>query len=88
MMRHIEKPGIVRTVYSGTFRHIKGYLAILIHAQAYLGPLRHLKHIEASLRHIEPYSDTGEWGKPHLPIFDNKKICSEFGKNVPDCVHL
>ena len=26
-MRHIENPGIVRTVYSGIFRHIQGHSA-------------------------------------------------------------
>ena len=32
---HIENPGIVRTVYSGIFRHIQGHSAIFTHAQAY-----------------------------------------------------
>ena len=57
MMRHIEYHGIVRTVYSGIFRHIKGDSAIWSHIQTYLGTLRQFRHIQALLRHIEPYSD-------------------------------
>ena len=52
MMRHIENPGIVRTVYSGIFRHIQGLSAILSHVQALRDILR-----QVLLRHIEPYSD-------------------------------
>ena len=33
--RHIEYPGIVRTVYSGILRHIQGHSAIFSHLQAY-----------------------------------------------------
>ena len=37
MMRHMEDPGVVRTVYSGIFRHrhIEGHSAILSHSQSY-----------------------------------------------------
>ena len=35
MTPHIENPGIVRTVYSGIFRHIQGHSAIFSHIQAY-----------------------------------------------------
>ena len=35
MMRHIENSGIVRTVFSGIFGNIQGYLAIFNHDQAY-----------------------------------------------------
>ena len=35
IMRHIENYDIVRKVYSGIFRHIKGHSAILSHVQAY-----------------------------------------------------
>ena len=34
-VRHIENTGIIRTVYSGIFRHIQGHSAIISHAQAY-----------------------------------------------------
>ena len=34
IMRHIENPGIVRTVYSDIFKHIQGHSAILSHGQA------------------------------------------------------
>ena len=54
MVRDIENPSIVRTVYSGIFRHIQGYSAVLSHVQPYWGTLR---YIQALLRHIEPYSD-------------------------------
>ena len=39
MMRHIENPGIVRTVYSGIFRDIQQYSTILRlrHIEAYSG---------------------------------------------------
>ena len=50
IMRHIEIAGIVRTVYSGTFRYVQGHLAILRHAQAYW--------VSSILRYIELYSDT------------------------------
>ena len=33
--------GIVRTVYSGIFRHIQGHSEIFLHVQAYSGTLRH-----------------------------------------------
>ena len=35
MMRHIENPGIARTVYSGIFRHIQEHSVILRHVQFY-----------------------------------------------------
>ena len=35
MMRHIENPGMVRTVYSYILRHIQEYSAIFSIAQAY-----------------------------------------------------
>ena len=47
MMRHIEKPGLVRTVYSNIVRHIQRYSAIFSHVQA----------LWETLRHTEPYSD-------------------------------
>ena len=54
MMRHIENSSIVRTVYSGIFRHIQGHSAILSHVQGYWGTLR---HIQALLRCTESYSN-------------------------------
>ena len=33
--QHIETPGIVRTVYSGFFKHIQVHSAIFSHVQAY-----------------------------------------------------
>ena len=50
MMRHIEKPGKVRIVYSGIFRHIQGHSAIFSHVQAY----------RQTLRHIQAYSGINE----------------------------
>ena len=50
--RHIENPDIVRTVYSGIFRHIQGHSAIFSHAQAYWGTLG---HTEAYSGVIEAY---------------------------------
>ena len=32
---HIENPGIVRTVYSGIFRHTEGHSAIFSHVQLF-----------------------------------------------------
>ena len=46
MMRHIEKPGLVRTVYSNIVRHIQRYSVIFSHVQA----------LWETLRHTEPYS--------------------------------
>ena len=37
VLRHDEKLGIVRTVYSGTFWHIQEYSATLSHVQTYRG---------------------------------------------------
>ena len=53
-MRHIENPGIVRTVYSGIFRHIQGHSAIFSHVQSYWGTLRHIKAYSGI---IEAYRD-------------------------------
>ena len=36
IMRYIENPDIVRTVYSDIFRHVQGHSALLSHVQAYL----------------------------------------------------
>ena len=33
IMRHIENPVIIRTVYSGICRHTQGHLAIFSHVQ-------------------------------------------------------
>ena len=52
MMRHIENPDIVRTVYSYTFRHIQGHSAIFSQVQGHLGTLM---HIEAYSGVIEAY---------------------------------
>ena len=37
MIKHIEKPGLVRTVYSNVPRNIQGYSAIFSHVQAFEG---------------------------------------------------
>ena len=50
--RDIENLGIVRTVYSGIFRQIKGYSALFSHVQTHSGILR---HIEAYSGIIEVY---------------------------------
>ena len=42
-MRHIEISGIVRTVYSGIFRHIQEHSAIFNHIQVYWGILSHIQ---------------------------------------------
>ena len=59
-MRYIENPVIVRTFYSGIFRHISRHSAILSHVQAYCGTLRHaeaysgiIKTYWAIFRHIQ-----------------------------------
>ena len=58
MIRHIENPGIVRTVYSGILRHILGHSAIFSYVQAYWGRLSHIEvYAGILLRHIEPYLD-------------------------------
>ena len=41
MMRHIEKTSMVRTVYSGIFRHIQQHSAVSSHVQSHCGKLRH-----------------------------------------------
>ena len=33
--RHIDNPGILRTVFSGIFRHIQGHSSIFSHVQTY-----------------------------------------------------
>ena len=51
-MRHIENPGIVRTLYSDIFRHIQGHSAYVSHGQAYR---RTFRPIEAYLGIVEAY---------------------------------
>ena len=46
ILQHIEKPGIVRTVYSGIFRHILEYSAILHHSQIYWVVWSHIQTFE------------------------------------------
>ena len=58
LIRHIEIPGIVRTVYSGIFRHTLGHSAIFSYVQVYWGRLRHIEVYAGILsRHIESYLD-------------------------------
>ena len=52
MMRHIERPGTVRTVFSSIFWHIPRHSAIFSHVQAYSGTLR---YFEAYLSIIKAY---------------------------------
>ena len=54
MIRHVENPVIVRTVYSGIFRHFQGDSSIFSHTEGYQSIIR---HTQALLKHIEPYSD-------------------------------
>ena len=54
MVKQIEDPGIVRTVYSCICKYMQGHPTLLIHVEAYWGRLR---QIQALLRHIELYSD-------------------------------
>ena len=42
MLQHIENPDIVRTIYSGIFRHIEGYSAIFT-IQPFSGILRDIR---------------------------------------------
>ena len=42
-LRHIENPGIVRTVYSGIFRHTEGHSAIFSQVQLFFLFLRQTK---------------------------------------------
>ena len=51
-MRHIERPGTVRTVFSSIFWHIPRHSAIFSHVQAYSGALR---YFEAYLSIIKVY---------------------------------
>ena len=55
LMRHIENPAIVRTVYSSIFRSIQGHSAIFSHFQAYRGKSRHIEAIQALLKHTVLY---------------------------------
>ena len=52
MMRHIENPGTVKTVYSEIFRRIQGHSPIFSHVQRHSGTLR---YIEAYSGIIEVY---------------------------------
>ena len=57
MIRHIENPGIVKTVYSGICRHMQGhqYSAMFRHIEGHQGIFN---HIQALLRHIEPLTNS------------------------------
>ena len=81
MIRHIQTPGIVRTVYSSILKDIKGYLGIFRDIDAYSATLT-----GAQLRGREKGQGGGRGGSPAL--FDNRKKCLDFGKKGPDCVHL
>ena len=54
ILRHIDSPSIIRTVYSCDFRHIQRHPAIFSNGQAYWGTF---KDFQALLRHVEPYPD-------------------------------
>ena len=56
MIRHIENPGIVRSVSSGTFKYIQEGSNIFSHVETYWG----------TLRHTEVYSEIID---AHWPIF-------------------
>ena len=43
MMRYIENPGTVKTVYSDIFRRIQGHSPIFSHAQGRSGTLRYIE---------------------------------------------
>ena len=43
MIRHIENPGIVKTVYSNIFNRIQGHSLIFSHAQGHSGTLRYIE---------------------------------------------
>ena len=54
LSRNIENPGIVRTVYSGIFRHIQGHSAIKSYVQTYCSIFRHYWGVR---RHYQTYSE-------------------------------
>ena len=81
-MRHIENRGIVRTVYSGIFRHIQGHWAIL----PYSGTLRDIKtysgifsHYWGILSHIQKYLELnvtlGFATVPYSELETSSKAC-------------
>ena len=50
MMRHIENPGIIKTVYSDIVRSIQGHSAILSHVLAYCRILRHTESYSSIIK--------------------------------------
>ena len=55
MMRHTVNPDIVRTVYSGIFRHIQGHSCLFRHFQAYSGTFSNIHPCSGILKDIKAY---------------------------------
>ena len=67
MIRYIENPGIVRTVYSEIFRYIQGHLAIFSHGQA------SIQTCSGILRDINPFVPNAPFLYP-LKTSKNRKV--------------
>ena len=87
--RHIENPGIVRTVCSGNVRHIQGHSAIFSCVQPYQGTLRHIQTYSgiteaygAIIRHIRNSTEEAS-----SALFENQRF-SDFGNKSLDCFNL
>ena len=93
MIRHIQSSGIVRTVYSNIIEDIQGY-------SGYLEIFRDIGAYSVTLTGVQigesdgysviltgvPLEGSGR-GLP-CPFLKIKKKYFDFGKKVPDCVHL
>ena len=88
--RHIENPGIVRTVCSDNVRHIQGHSAIFSCVQPYQGTLRHIQTYsgitEAYGTIIRYIRNSAE--EASSALFENQKRCSDFGNKSLDCFNL
>ena len=69
MIRYIQSPGIVRTVYSSIFNEIQGYSRYL----------RIFKDISAYAATFTGVQLRSVLGSPPLPFFENQKKCPDFG---------
>ena len=88
--RHIENPGIVRTLCSGNVRHIQGHSAIFSCVQPYQGTLRHIQTYSgiteaygAIIRHIRNSTEEAS-----SALFENQRRFPDFGNKSLDCFNL
>ena len=83
IMKHIENPGIIRTIHLGIFRHIQGHPAIFRDIKAYWAIFWHCWGI---LSHIQTYSLHNPC--KHVSIFQGFLYLGNGGNVTPTSQNL